>query len=286
MRSRSDFVRIRGLRYHVRRWGAEDAPMIFLGHGWMDVSETFDPVAQALLPQWQVLIPDWRGFGYTEWPQEGYWFPDYVADLDGIADHYSPDRPIFLAGHSMGAQIASLFAGLRPKRVAKLALLDGLFMPDMNVKLTPERYAKWLDGTKTVGKRPPTYDSFEYLASRVQKRHAQLTTEQALFIARCWARENDKGKIELLCDPKHLIDGPRPYRQLEADLVWAKVEAPTLFIDGAQSPFPKLLGEGEKERRRALFRNRSETAISGAQHMLHFDQPLALASVLSGFFSG
>lgn len=286
MRSASDFVRIRGLRYHVRRWGAPDAPVLVLAHGWMDVSETFDPVAQALLPRFQVLVPDWRGFGYTEWPQDGYWFPDYVADLDGIIDHYSPGGPVFLAGHSMGAQIASLYAGLRPARVTKLAILDGLFMPDMDVNVTPERYARWLDGVKTVGTRPPTYDTFEYLATRVQKRHPHLAMEQCLFIARCWARENAKGKIELLCDPKHLLDMPRPYRQLEAELVWAKVTAPTLFVDGGKSPFPKLLGKAEVERRRALFRDRSETVISEAYHMLHFDAPVALASVLSGFFSG
>lgn len=286
MGSRSDFVRVRGLRYHVRRWGADDAPKLFMAHGWMDVSETFDRVAQALLPRFQVLVPDWRGFGYTEWPQDGYWFPDYVADLDGIADHYSPREPILLAGHSMGAQISSLFAGARPARVKKLAILDGLFMPDMDVNSAPERYSKWLDGVKIAGRQPPTYDSFEYLATRVQKRHPHLSLERCGFIARCWAKQNAKGKIELLCDPKHLLDMPRPYRQLEAELLWARITAPTLFIDGGKSPFPKLLGAQEVARRRALFRDRAETAISEAHHMLHFDAPEKLAELLSGFFAG
>ena len=124
MTSRSEFVRIRGLRYHVRRWGDPGAPMIFAAHGWLDVSATFDALARQLLPQFQLLMPDWRGFGHSEWPQDGYWFPDYVADLDALVAHYAPsDAPILLAGHSMGAQVVSLYAGLRPERVAKLAIL-------------------------------------------------------------------------------------------------------------------------------------------------------------------
>src|SRR5262245_32313673 len=66
--SRSEFLRIRGLRYHVRRWGPPDAPLIVAAHGWMDTSATFDRVARELAPRFQVLMPDWRGFGYTEWP--------------------------------------------------------------------------------------------------------------------------------------------------------------------------------------------------------------------------
>ena len=31
-------MEVRGLRYHVRRWGNRDAPKLFMLHGWMDVS--------------------------------------------------------------------------------------------------------------------------------------------------------------------------------------------------------------------------------------------------------
>ena len=82
--SRSEFLRVRGLRYHLRRWGDARLPLLFLGHGFLDVSATFEPLVAPLLDRWQVIAPDWRGFGHTEWPQEGYWFHDYVADLEAI----------------------------------------------------------------------------------------------------------------------------------------------------------------------------------------------------------
>ena len=63
--SRSEFVHVRGLRYHVRRWGDASAPKVFLLHGWLDVSATWQYVAEGLLPRVQVLAPDWRGGALT-----------------------------------------------------------------------------------------------------------------------------------------------------------------------------------------------------------------------------
>lgn len=283
--SRSDYPNIRGLRYHVRRWGAPDAPMLFLCHGWMDVSATFAPVAERLASRLQVLAPDWRGFGQTEWPQDGYWFADYVADLDALADHYSPDQPIRLAGHSMGATAVCHFAGLRPERVARLAVLDGLALPDGDPALIVGSYRRWLEAVKAQP-QAPTYRSFEDLASRVQKRHPHLDAERCLFIAHCWGRVGDDGLIRLQADPRHLLNMPRTYRQAESDAIWAGVSAPTLFIDGGASVFRKTLPAGEHERRRALFRDRREIQIENVGHMLHFEAPEALAERLAAFFAG
>ena len=281
--SRSDFVFIRGLRYHVRRWGPADAPMLFLVHGWMDVSATFESVASRLVPDLQVLVPDWRGFGETQWPQDGYWFADYVADLDALVHNYSPDKPVFLAGHSMGAQAASLFAGLRPECVSRLAVLDGLFLPDGDPKSIAPRYRTWLDAVREPGE-VPSYRSFEELAGRIQKRHPNLNSERCLFIARCWGRRHPDGVVRLASDPKHLLNMPRTYIQAESEAVWSGITAPTLFVDGGSSVLAKLMPTVEIERRRSFFRNRSHTIIPGAGHMLHFEAPEALAQTLAAFF--
>lgn len=281
---RSEFLQLRGLRYHLNRWGAPDAPLVVLAHGWMDVGATFGPVAQALLPGLQVLAPDWRGFGRTQWAPAGYWFQDYVADLDQLVEQISPRGPVDLVGHSMGAQIVSLYAGLRPQRVRRLAILDGLFLPQGDPTTLPKRYRKWLD-TVDDPHEVPAYDSYEELAGRVARRHPHLDPARCAFIARCWGAPGDDGRVRLLADPRHLIDSPRTYWQAESDVIWAQITAETLFIDGGRSVFAQSIPPEEKARRRALFRHHRETVIEDAGHMLHFEAPQALARNLAGFLT-
>ncbi len=131
--SRSSFTTIRGLRYHLREWGPADAGpgrTLFMLHGWMDVSASFQFVVDALDPDWRVVAPDWRGFGLTEWTHgDCYWFPDYAADLEFIVDAVQGDAPANLVGHSMGGNIALMYAGARPARVRAVVNLEGLRPP-------------------------------------------------------------------------------------------------------------------------------------------------------------
>src|SRR4051794_18660252 len=53
--SRSLFVDVRGLRYHVRSWGSEGAPRIFMLHGMNDVSASFQFIVDELRGDWRVL---------------------------------------------------------------------------------------------------------------------------------------------------------------------------------------------------------------------------------------
>ena len=283
--SRSEFLRVRGLRYHIRRWGEPSAPKVFLLHGYLDVSATWQPVAEGLLPKFQVLAPDLRGFGGTEWPQDGYWFQDYVADFEVIADHFSPGEPILLVGHSMGAQVASLYAGLRPERVKKLVCLDGLFLPDMEDALAPKRFRAWLDDLKALHTKQKTYPSFADLAERIRKQHPDLPAERAEFVARCWGREDGYGRITLCADPKHRLRGPGLFHVEESMAIWRQVAAPTLFVDAGQSQFGKAISAQEIDRRRAAFRDRRSMRIEQGSHMLHFSAPEATARAIADFLS-
>jgi alpha-beta hydrolase superfamily lysophospholipase len=91
--STSQFLAVRGLSYHVRSWGDAAAPKLFMLHGWMDVGASFQFLVDALARDWCVLAPDWRGFGQSAWCEDGYWFADYLADLDALLEHFTPDAP-------------------------------------------------------------------------------------------------------------------------------------------------------------------------------------------------
>lgn len=279
--SRSELVRIRGLRLHLRHWGREDAPKLLLLTGWLDTSATFQYLAEGLLDRWHVICPDWRGFGLSEWAPQGYWIQDYIADLDEIARHCCGEASFPLVGHSLGAQIGSLYAGIRPQRVTHLALLDGPFVPDGNPDEAPRRYLAWLSKLREP-QAEKRYASYEELASRVARIHPQLSPERALFVARCWGREDAQGRVLLRNDPVHRLPWPTMHRVAESMAIWRCIEAPTLFVDAAQSGV-RWLPDAEIERRRAVFRDHRVVRIDGAGHMLHLDAPEATAAALRAF---
>ena len=82
--SRTEFVDAYDMRLCVRHWGDESAPKLFMIHGWMDISASFQFVVDAFKRDWHVIAPDMRGFGHSGWAKGGYWFPDYLADLDEL----------------------------------------------------------------------------------------------------------------------------------------------------------------------------------------------------------
>ncbi len=283
--SESQFVEIRGLSYHVRRWPRAGAPKMVLLHGWMDVSASFQFLVDALRAEWDVYAPDWRGYGLTEWGKSDcYWFPDYIADLDQILDHVDSQSPANVAGHSMGGNVAGLYAGVRPGRIAKLVNLEGFGMPETRAEQAPKRYARWLDELR----KPPrlrSYESFGALADRLQQENRRLNRERAEFLARHWGRDAGTEGIVLRGDPAHKIVNPVLYRYEEVRACWQQVTAPVLWVEAAESDALKRVGldGAQHAERRAAFGNLRHVSVPGAGHMLHHDQPEALARLIEDF---
>ena len=86
-------------------------------------------------------------------------------------------------------------------------------------------------------------------------------------------------------DPAHKIVNPVLYRYEEVHACWEKVEAPVLWVDAAESETLKRLGlsAAEQAERRAAFRNLRYVTVPQAGHMLHHDQPEAVARLLEEF---
>ena len=93
-----------------------------------------------------------------------------------------------LVGHSLGGNVAALYAGIRPERVAKLVNLEGFGMPPTRPEQAPKRYARWLEELREPPQLRP-YASFAALADRLQQGNPRLTRERAEFLARHWGRE-------------------------------------------------------------------------------------------------
>ena len=280
----SEFHLVRNLRYHVRCWGDAAAPKLFLLHGWMDVSASFQFLVDCFSREWHVIAPDWRGFGLSEWARDGYWFPDYYADLDALLNIYQPDSPVNLVGHSMGGNVACTYAGVRPQRVAKLVSLEGFGAKRTSAGDAPARYTHWLEQLGA----PPTfrpYPSFEAVADRMRKNNPRLTAARAQYLATHWARKTGIGTVELRSDPKHKLVNPVLSRIDELQACWRKITAPALWVRGDASNAPGWGGDDESRfaERKAAFADLREITLAGCGHMLHHDQPQAVAECIETF---
>jgi pimeloyl-ACP methyl ester carboxylesterase len=285
---RSEFVTLRGLRCHLRHWGSEGAPKLFMLHGWMDVSASFQFVVDQLQRDWHVLAPDWRGFGLSAASgSDTYWFPDYLADLDAILRHCSADRPAALIGHSMGGNVVMLYAGIRPERVAQVVNLEGFGMPATQPEQAPLRYAKWLDELRTPMDMRG-YASPAEVAARLQKNNARLSGERAAFLAQHWAARGPDGEWRILGDPAHKSSTPILYRVEEVMACWKRIAAPVLWVEADDTDVWRWLGPRDQarieiDRRIACIPSASRLVIPDAGHMLHHDQPAALAGAIEAF---
>jgi len=149
----------------------------------------------------------------------------------------------------------------------------------------PKRYARWLEELRDPpGLRP--YASFAALEERLVQGNPRLSGEKAHFLARHWGRENEDGTMTLRSDPAHKIINPVLYRYEEVRACWEQVQAPVLWVDAAESDTLKRIGltQAQHAERRAAFKNLRYETVPGAGHMLHHDQPEAVARLLEAFF--
>jgi pimeloyl-ACP methyl ester carboxylesterase len=285
-KSESIFLDVRGLKYHVRHWPSSGAPKLFFFHGWMDVSASFQFLVDAFKKDWDVYAPDWRGYGLTEWGKSDcYWFPDYLADLDAILEHFEKDHAVNLVGHSLGGNVVALYAGIRPERVAKLVNLEGFGLPPTRPEQAPKRYRAWLDELREPPRLRP-YQDFAELSQKLKSSNPRLTDDRALFLARHWGKE-EGGGVVLRGDPAHKVINPLLYRYEEVHACWQQVSAPVLWVDAAESDTLRRMkmDPAQQAERRAAFGNLKHATVEQAGHMLHHDQPEAVARLIEEFLS-
>ncbi len=285
---RSQFVPVRGLNYHLRTWGDPSHPLLVMVHGWMDVSASFQFLVDCLQRDWYVVAPDWRGYGLTMAPENApvvdtYWFADYLADLDAILQHLSPQEPVRLVAHSLGGSVATIYSGVRAQRIQALVNLEGYGLQSQAAADAPKRYAQWLDELQ-AGAIMRDYANLDEVAARLQKNNPRLRADQALYLAPHWSRKNAQGRYEIAADPAHKQSSPILYRAEEVDACWQQIEAPVLLVDSdTPDHWAKFAHLPAYTERLKAIRDLRRCEIGQAGHMLHHDQPEHLARLMEEF---
>jgi pimeloyl-ACP methyl ester carboxylesterase len=117
---------VRGLATTVDLSG--DGPAVLFVHGFPLDRTMWRPVASALTG-WRRILPDLRGFGHSEGPEDGYAMSEYADDLAALLDVLRvPDAVV--CGLSMGGYVAFELLRRHPGKVRALVLANTRAAPD------------------------------------------------------------------------------------------------------------------------------------------------------------
>ncbi len=295
---RSEFVPIRGLHYHVQHWGPATStlPPLVLVHGWMDVAASYQFMVDALSDDFaqgrRIIAPDWRGFGQTEVQTDNFWFPDYLADLDFLLDHLAPGQAVDLVGHSLGGNIAMIYAGVRPERIRKLVNLEGFGLAATRPSQAPGRFAKWMDELKALhggSKELKSYANVDGVAQRLMKTNPRLAEDKAQWLASHWAKPDASGQWKILGHAAHKLSNANIYRVDEMMEIYQRITAPLLAVEADSDSLSKWWQGSytlaEYHERLKNVANARVAVITDAGHMLHHDQPEQLALMIEKFLA-
>tara|TARA_R110001599_G_scaffold1687_3_gene8340 strand:+ start:4679 stop:5539 length:861 start_codon:yes stop_codon:yes gene_type:complete len=263
------------LDLHARIYGTEGPPLLLM-HGLTRNSADFEALAGHLSGQYQLIVPDQRGRGRSEYDPdpENYTPAVYVQDMFALIDGLRLEKP-GLIGTSLGGLMAMMMAAISPAR------FDGLVVNDIG----PVVEAEGLDRIQSyVGARAP-FDNWQQAADQCQSVHGDaLIGYQAQdwwSFARRTCTEMPDGKICFAYDPA-ISDGLSGdgSSAVPPDLweIWDRLSAlPVLIIRGALSDIlsPATVAEMIARHPGPI----SAVEIPDRGHAPMLDEPDALAAI-------
>ncbi len=126
------FVQAGGVRLHVAEAGT-GAPLLLV-HGWPQHWYEWRGLVAELAGERRLIMPDLRGFGWSDVP-EGPIEPDvFVRDLVALLDALGLEQ-VDVAGHDWGGFSSLLLSARHPERVRRLLAVSS---PSPWLKVTPQ----------------------------------------------------------------------------------------------------------------------------------------------------
>ncbi|MHB8577701.1 MAG: alpha/beta fold hydrolase [Dehalococcoidia bacterium] len=271
------------LRLSYCVWGDERKPPVLLVHGGRDHARNWDFVADALTAEWSVYAVDLRGHGDSEWAPGGmYSIPEFTADVAAFADHLDRD-PLPMVGHSLGGGIVLQYAGVFPKRVSRVASVEGLGPGIAERRPAHLRMRKWIAQVREFEQRNPRhYATLAEAVHRMQEANSHLTPEMARHLAEHGVRRMDDGTFIWKFDNYVRMHSPYEFMIDDARELWNQIRSPVLLIRGDKS----WAKDPERDGKASAFHDYRSIQIPDAGHWVHHDQLDAFLAVLLPFLRG
>ena len=259
----------------MSRWGDPAHPAVLVLHGYLDHAGTWAPFARQVADAgFHVVAPDQRGFGRSDHVGAGgaYHFLDYVRDADRLVVALGLQRPV-VVGHSMGATVATWWAGARPDLPAAVVCVDALGPPAEADDQAMKRLRAHLDQTAKL-QRHRSLPDLAAAAARVQ-RLVKVDDARARELAARITRPVPGG-LTWTWDPLHRTRSPVGFDVDRYKTALAAITAPVTLVWARSSFMAKIPDLPEREALVPVARK--ETWDVG--HNIHVEAPARLARLV------
>ena len=269
------YAQINSLRLCIASWG--DGPAVVVSHGWCDHAGSWNQFATHMAAAgYKVIIPDQRGFGKSEHcPQSShYHFPDYVADLAAVIQHFQLDKYV-LIGHSMGGTVTTLLTALHSHPPQRLLLIDGLGPQSESPELARARYQQHLLSRQNPRKHTPM-KSLHIAAEKFRRMNPYLSLREstALISRVVYSKENE---FYWRWDSRHREKAAISFCAQRHQQILAAIKCPTHLIFGSTSWYHHL---PDLDARKDAIEAPCETHWLDSGHSPHLECPHALATLV------
>jgi pimeloyl-ACP methyl ester carboxylesterase len=126
-------ITVDGIKLAYERRG-QGVPLVLL-HGYPLDHSIWEPLLPMLENDFDLILPDLRGFGESPAVMTNFTMADCAADVAGLLDQLDIEKAA-VVGHSMGGYVALAFVGAYPGRSLGLGLVSSQTLAD-----TPENKA-------------------------------------------------------------------------------------------------------------------------------------------------
>ncbi|MNF57059.1 Tropinesterase [compost metagenome] len=251
-------------------------PLLIALHGWLDNGASFLPLAPHLA-EFHLICVDLPGHGHSDHKSTPYVFVDWLDDLYQLSQAAGWSR-FMLLGHSLGALIASAYAGVFPEQVARLVMLEGLGPLSQPDEAVPAQLRKAiLNRSRTRERASNGFASLdEAVAARCKV--ADITPSAARLICERQLMARD-GRWHWRSDPRLRDLSPLRMSEGQALALIRAIVCPVLFIRGEQG-FATLL---EQWQLRAGAFGQIEMAVVAGNHHFHMENSVQTAVYIEKF---
>ncbi|MEM7408585.1 MAG: alpha/beta hydrolase [Pseudomonadota bacterium] len=281
-----------GVHLNVYALGPVGAPPVLMLHGIRDVALSLLPVAKHLARDFRVFLMDLRGHGRSDRPGV-YSMAAMLFDVMTVVDSLAGGRPAIF-GHSLGGQITARFAATFPDRAGAAIVVEGLGPPPPDGGTNPrallDREARRIQSLIPAHMR--TLPDLEYATGRLLKNNPRLSPAHGRAIAQAATEPAEDGRLAWAFDPRaqSVFLASR-----EARFYWPLVECPVMLGAGAlaheywtraiplKNGWDGRFATGELEAIAAMFSDAELVHFEHSGHMVHYDEPDALAEATRAF---